>query len=193
MPFPFLEKSMRKLCPSPEGEKQKPEPLKLKVGEQGLLSYRPVGREFFYMKMGGFSHINSSVSCNPDAARCWNRVQCYQCRAASYVLVWISIWVARPGHGMNYWYCSSSVLKCSVLSSLGKFQSAVDHPRIRISIKIKILGKVDTLCINFISEEIQRKKRVKTKFLSFEYKIPSFIFSSFKLFYLHAYCCTFSM
>lgn len=62
-----------------------------------------------------------------------------------------------------------AVLKCSSLSSLGKFQSAVDHTRIRISIKIQILGKGDNLCINFTSEEIQRKKRVKTKFLYFEY------------------------
>lgn len=71
-----------------------------------------------------------------------------------------------------------AVLKCSSLNSLGKSQSSVDHTRIRISVKIKILGKVDTFCINFISEEILRKKRVKTKFLSFEYEIPR-VFSFF--------------
>lgn len=71
------------------------------------------------------------------------------------------------------------MLKCSSLSSLGKFQTAVDHIRIRISIKIKILGQVDSLCINFISEEIQRKKSVKTKVIYFEYEISSFLFSVF--------------
>lgn len=62
-----------------------------------------------------------------------------------------------------------AVDKCSCLSSEGKFESAACCTRIWISIKIKILGKVDSLCRNFISEEIQRKKRVEIKFLPFGY------------------------
>lgn len=74
-----------------------------------------------------------------------------------------------------------AVDKCSCLRLEKKFESAAYRTRIWVSITIKILGKVDNLCRNFISEEIQRKKRVKIKFLHFGYKIIGFLFSSLKL------------
>lgn len=125
---------------------------------------------FLHRNGGLFSHqylcVAAVIQMQPDAELCLSTINVEQ--PPWYWSVFPSGW---PDQVMEWTtgIAVVAVLKCSSLSSLGKFQSAVDHTRIRISIKIQILGKGDNLCINFTSEEIQRKKRVKTKFLYFEY------------------------
>lgn len=83
MPFPFLEKIHEETLSLSKRRVTETRPLKLKVGEQGLLIYRHVGKEVFLHGDGGlFSHqylcVTAVIQMQPGAELCLSTINAEQ-------------------------------------------------------------------------------------------------------------------